>query len=77
MHSRQGLEGIKAQRELDSLQAKIDALELEQAALHSELADTNLYTKDPARATDIYTRDAVIEEELLSAMGRWEELSGS
>ena len=67
----------KAQRELDTLQAKIDALELEQATLHAELADTNLYAKDPARATELYTRDAAIEEELLTAMARWEELSGS
>jgi ATP-binding cassette subfamily F protein uup len=67
----------KAQRELDTLQAKIDALEQEQAALHAELADSNLYAKDPARATELYARDAAIEEDLLSAMARWEELSDS
>ena len=67
----------KAQRELDSLQATIDALELEQAQLHAELADTNLYATNPTRATEIYARDAVVEEQMLAAMTRWEELSGS
>jgi ATP-binding cassette subfamily F protein uup len=67
----------KAQRELDTLQARIDLLEREQAALRAELADANLYARDPARATELYTRDAAIEEEMLTAMTRWEELSGS
>ena len=67
----------KAQRELDTLQARIDLLEREQAALRAELADANLYARDPARATDLYARDAAIEEEMLTAMTRWEELSGS
>jgi ATP-binding cassette subfamily F protein uup len=67
----------KAQRELDSLQATIDALEQEQAQLHAELADTNLYATNPTRATEIYARDAVVEEQMLAAMSRWEELSGS
>jgi ATP-binding cassette subfamily F protein uup len=67
----------KAQRELDTLQTKIDSLELEQAALHAELADANLYTKDPERATALYKRDAAIDDEMLAALSRWEELSGS
>ncbi|MEI8170957.1 MAG: ATP-binding cassette domain-containing protein [Rhodoferax sp.] len=67
----------KAQRELDTLQAKIDALELEQATVHAELADANLYAKAPERATELYKRDAAIEEEMLAAMTRWEELAGS
>jgi ATP-binding cassette subfamily F protein uup len=67
----------KAQRELDSLQATIDALEQEQAKLHAELADTNLYATNPTRATEIYARDAVVEAQMLAAMSRWEELSGS
>ena len=67
----------KAQRELDTLQAKIDALELEQATVHAELADANLYAKAPERATELYKRDAAIEDEMLTALTRWEELSGS
>ncbi|WP_114968313.1 ATP-binding cassette domain-containing protein [Rhodoferax ferrireducens] len=67
----------KAQRELDGLQAKIETLEQEQATLRSELADAGLYAKDPLRATELYTRDAAIEEEMLTALARWEALSGS
>lgn len=67
----------KAQHELATVQARIDALEREQAALRAALADTNLYTNDPARATELYARDAVLEEELLNALGRWEELAGN
>ena len=67
----------KAQRELDDLQAKIEALEQEQATLRSALADAGLYAKDPLRATELYARDAAIEEEMLTAITRWEELAGS
>ncbi|MDD5334355.1 MAG: ATP-binding cassette domain-containing protein [Rhodoferax sp.] len=65
----------KEQRELDSLPARIEELEREQAALRAELADVNLYAKDPKRATAMYQRDAAIDEELLNALARWEELS--
>jgi len=65
----------KAQREVDTLQARIDVLEQEQAALRATLTDANLYAKDPARATELYARDAAIDEELLTALTRWEELS--
>ena len=34
-----------------------------------------LWMKDPMRATDLYTRDAAIDEEMLTALARWEELS--
>ena len=67
----------KSQRELDSLQTNIDSLELEQAQLRTELADASLYAKDPARATELYARDAAIEEEMLTALSRWEELAGA
>ena len=65
----------KAQREVDTLQARIDVLEQEQAALRATLTDATLYAKDPARATELYARDAAIDEELLTALARWEELS--
>lgn len=67
----------KEQREFDSLPAKIADLEQEQAALRSELADVNLYSKNPQRATAIYKRDAAIDEELLSTLARWEELASN
>jgi ATP-binding cassette subfamily F protein uup len=67
----------KAQRELDSLQTTIGVLEKEQAALRAQLTDAGLYEKDPERATALYARDAAIDEEMLTALARWEELSGS
>jgi ATP-binding cassette subfamily F protein uup len=69
--------GNKEQRELDSLPARIEALEQEQAVLRAGLADVNLYAKDPQRATALYQRDAAIDEEILAALARWEELSGT
>jgi ATP-binding cassette subfamily F protein uup len=67
--------GNKEQRELDALPGQIEALEQEQAAVRLELADASLYAKDPLRARALYTRDATLEEELLSALARWETLS--
>ena len=67
--------GNKEQRELGALPGQIEALEQEQAAVRLELADASLYAKDPLRASALYTRDAEIEEELLSALARWETLS--
>ena len=67
--------GHREQRELDKLPQTIEALEQEQTALRAELADVNLYSKDAKRATTLYQRDAAIDEELLSALGRWEELT--
>ena len=62
-------------RELDLALLTIEALETEQTALRAELAHGDLYARDPARANQLYLRDAVIEEEILAAMGRWDELS--
>ena len=67
--------GNREQRELDKLPQTIEALEREQTALRVELADVNLYSKDAKRATAMYQRDAAIDEELLSALARWEELT--
>jgi ATP-binding cassette subfamily F protein uup len=67
--------GNREQRELDKLPQTIEALEQEQTALRAELADVNLYSKDARRATALYQRDAAIDEELLSALARWEELT--
>ncbi len=65
----------KERRELDALPELIDALEREQGALRQELADGSLYSRDPQRAAAAYQRDAAIEEELLTALTRWEALS--
>ena len=66
----------KDQRELDGLPGRIELLEAEQAALRKELSDEDLYARDPARANSLYQRDATLDEELLAALTRWEELSG-
>jgi len=66
----------KDQRELDQLPARIAALETEQKAIQAELADGTLYNSDYERAVSLQQRDAVIEEELLEALMRWEELAG-
>lgn len=65
----------KEQRELEALPELIDALEREQGQVRKELADGSLYAKDPQRAATLYQRDSAIEEELLAALTRWEELS--
>jgi ATP-binding cassette subfamily F protein uup len=65
----------KEQRELDTLPGRIEALEQEQEQLHAELGDGSLYSRDPQRATTLHERDGTIEEELLAALTRWEELA--
>lgn len=64
----------KEQRELDALPARIEALEAEQTALRNELADGSIYSRDAQRAAALHARDAAIEEELMQALERWEEL---
>ncbi len=66
--------GYKDQRELDALPGKISNLEAEQVALRAELADGSLYTRDPARAVQLQTRDVSIDEELMHCLERWEAL---
>ena len=65
----------KERRELEALPDLIDALEKEQGLLRQELADGALYARDAQRAAALYSRDAAIEEELMDALTRWEELS--
>ena len=60
---------------MEALPDLIDALEVEQAQLQAELADGSLYARDPQRATALHARDAAIENELMAALTRWEELS--
>jgi ATP-binding cassette subfamily F protein uup len=66
--------GFKEQRELDALPGQIQALEQEQKALATELADGSLYSRDAARATQLTARNAQIEEQLMAALERWETL---
>jgi ATP-binding cassette subfamily F protein uup len=65
----------KEQRELDDLPARIEALETEQKTLGDALAGTELYQQGSARITEVQTRYAAIEEELMGLLERWETLS--
>ena len=65
---------FKEQRELQALPALIESLEQEQAAIAGELADGSLYAQDPERASELGSRNARLDEELLEAMERWERL---
>ncbi len=65
----------KEQRELDALPARLAALEQEQAELDRLLADGQIYASDPARAAQLASRHAEVEEEWLAAMERHEALS--
>ena len=64
----------KEQREFDALPDRIDALEAEQKALGTLLADASIYAKEPDRAAAAQARHAQIDAELLRALERWEEL---
>lgn len=66
--------GYKEQRELEALPALIEALEQEQKAIQAELADGAVYRGDPARAAQLAARSERIEEELMTALERWEAL---
>jgi ABC transport system ATP-binding/permease protein len=65
----------KEQRELDALPKTIDALEAEQRNITKVLAEGGIYRTDPKAATAMQQRNAVIEEELLVALEKWEGLS--
>ena len=64
----------KEQRELETLPALIETLEQEQQAIHADLADGNLYASDPARAARLSERSGQIDNELIAALERWEDL---
>ena len=65
---------FKEQREYDSLPGLIEQLEAEQAKLNRLLADGSLYVSEPKKAADMAARITQIDDELLSAMERWEVL---
>ena len=64
----------KEQRELDELPGRIETLEAEQKALNELLADPSGYVKDAQRMTEAHKRVAEIDELLMGALERWEEL---
>jgi ATP-binding cassette subfamily F protein uup len=66
--------GFKETQELAALPDKIEALEHEQNAINTELADGGIYRNDPARVKLLQARLAAIDTELEQALLRWEEL---
>jgi ATP-binding cassette subfamily F protein uup len=64
----------KEQRELEGLPARIESLEQEQAAIQAELAVGDVYRSDAGRAASLAERSAAIEDELMAALQRWEDL---
>ena len=66
----------KDQRELDSLPAKIEALEKEQTAINLTLADGAIFQKDPKGAAALAKRASEIDALVVVAMERWEALGG-
>ncbi len=64
----------KESRELEALPQQIQAFEKEQAAITEKLADTGLYQSQPDEVKALQARFAEIDEEMLQALARWEEL---
>ncbi len=64
----------KEQRELDALPGLIDQLETEQREINAALADGALFATDLPRATALSQRSTAIEDELMTALERWEVL---
>ncbi|MBC3869206.1 ATP-binding cassette domain-containing protein [Undibacterium oligocarboniphilum] len=64
----------KEQRELEELPALIATLEQEQTSITTRLADTDLYKNGPDEANLLNARFAEIDEMLLEALGKWEQL---
>ena len=65
---------FKDQRELDGLPDRIAALEAEQQSINEALADGSLFSSDNARALEMSSRNAQIDDDLMVALERWEEL---
>ncbi|WP_353136297.1 ATP-binding cassette domain-containing protein [Limnohabitans sp.] len=65
----------KEQRELEALPALIASLETEHKETQAALSDNNLYASDPGKVAQIHKRDAEIEDALMAALERWEQLS--
>lgn len=67
---------FKEQKELDEIPVRIEKLEREQEELVAALGSGELYRDNPSHAKQLQERAAVIEDELLQLMARWEALEG-
>ncbi len=66
---------FKEKRELDEMPARIEKLEAEQRAITAKLADPTLYRDQAQEVKALQIRFAAIEEALMQALTRWEELT--
>lgn len=64
----------KEKRELESLPGKIEQLENEQKAIEHEIASETFYKQDKEKITSTLSRLQQINDELVKAYSRWEEL---
>ncbi|CAB3771159.1 ATP-binding cassette domain-containing protein [Paraburkholderia humisilvae] len=64
----------KEQRELEALLGQIAALEGEQKTIAAQLEDGSIFTKDAQEGARLTQRYAQIDEELMAALERWDEL---
>jgi ABC transport system ATP-binding/permease protein len=64
----------KEKQELADLPAKIEALEAEQEALTTQMADPLFYANEAAKVPALKARLQAIEAETLQGFARWEEL---
>ena len=64
----------KEQKELETLPAKIEALEKEQTELAAKLADPAFYKTQGAKFAEVKARLEIVEREHATAFARWEAL---
>ena len=64
----------KERQELETLPAKIEALESEQTELTAKLADPTFYKSQAAQFAEVKARLETVEREHATAFARWEEL---
>lgn len=65
----------KDQRELEALPQKIEAMEKEQGEINAKLADGAIFQSDAKAAMELSKRTGELDELILQAMARWEELA--
>jgi ATP-binding cassette subfamily F protein uup len=65
---------FKEEKELAAITAQIEKLEIEREEIFTMMADNSFFQKDPAQITKTKARVESIEDELLQAFQRWEEL---
>ena len=68
---------FKEQRELEQLPKQIDAIEVEQRALHGAMAEPSFYQQDGATIAKARQRLEVLEQELAVTFDRWQTLEAS